>query len=1073
MTGWQFTPYALAVFGAALLCGAVALRAWQRRIPGANTLALLMLAAFVGSVGYTLELLGADLSTKIFWAKSQYLGLIIAPPAWLALALQLSGREAWLTRRTLAGLSIVPLLTLLLAFTNERHGLIWSATQLDSTGPFLALELTHGPWFWLYVAYAYTLFALGTTLVIRTALRWPRQYGSQTAIVLVGSLLPWVGNVIDLTRASPLPQLSLTPFASAFGGLIFAWGLSHFQLFDIAPVARDALVESLHDAVLVLDEQQRVIDVNRTARRLLDVHGQGRPAAEALVHHPDLLARLRHETATQIEIALRTADGPRDYELRFSSLKDRSSQRRGRLVVLHDITKRRQTETALRRRDAILEALARISEQLLISDAGARSTPTLDGVFPIVLAQLGQAADVSRAYLFQNSLSPKGVLLTTHRHEWVAQGQTSQLSNPYTQNFNYAAEGFGRWVELLQTGQPVFGLTRDFPAPEQVVLALQKVRSVLVVPIFCQGQWWGCLGFDECESERVWSNAEMEALRSAASALGAALTHAARVAAEREHNRYTMLLHDIARVAIEAHNFPTLLQALTDHLRELFDADHCFLNLWDERQHKPIPVAASGPFRDQFAAIRPQPGEITLTASVLSAGQVLGVEDALDSPYMSASIARQFSIRSAMALPLLAGGHSLGSAIVAFSQPHAFTPAETERGEQAAKQVALAVAQAQLFRATAEEHGRLQAVIESSRDGLFLIGLDRRLLIVNAPALQLLRLPGHPDEWIGRPFRQALGLIRKQTPEVTRSILTEMRRVQHGDEAPGEGDFALPPRNVHWLSLPVMAGEAPLGRLIVLRDVTQDYQIAEMRKDLTHMMVHDLRSPLGTISTALEFLHADVSGQLGPDQNQTLTIARESTALTLELVNAILDVSRLESGQVMLERLPVALPELVAQTLHLQSPMATARELRLESYVPGSLPSVWADGELIGRVLQNLVGNAIKFTPAGGRIRITAMTESSDRPHVVITVSDTGPGLPPNIQARLFQKFVSGQPAQGRRGSGLGLAFCKLVVEAHGGRIWVENRPGRGATFIFTLPLAFPLSETMAYNTGSESSPDT
>jgi PAS domain S-box-containing protein len=1071
VTSWQFTPYALAVFGAALLCGAVALRAWRRQMPGANTLALLMLAAFVGSAGYTLELLGADLTVKVFWAKAQYLGLTAAPVAWLTLALQLSGREEGLTRRKLVGLSIVPLLTLLLVFTNERHALLWSATRLDSTGPFLALQLTHGPAFWLFVAYAYAFFALGAAFIVRTALRWPRQYGWQTAIVLAGSLLPWIGNVVDLTGVSPLPQLSLTPFASALGGLIFAWGLSRFQLFDIAPVARDTLVESLLDPVLVLDDQQRVIDVNPAAQRLLDVRGQGRSAAEALARHPGLLAGLRHETGTHIEIALQTADGPRDYELRFSPLHDRSGRRRGWLVVLHDITQRRLAETALQRRDAILQALARISEELLISDADDSSTSILDGVLPNVLAQLGRAADVSRAYIFQRHRSSEGVLLTSQRHEWVAPGQISHLNNPYPQNFDYHAEGFERWAEFLQTGRPVFGLSREFPDRERAVLASQTVLSVLVVPIFCQGKWWGALGFDECATERAWSSVEIEALKSAASELGAALTRAAHEAAEREHNRYVMLLHDIARVAIEARDFQTLLQSLADCLRELFDADHCFLNLWDELQHRPIPRAASGPFRDEFARASPQPGELTMTASVLSAGHVLIAEEALASPYLSASIAQKFSVRSAMALPLLASGRSLGSAIVAFSQPHAFTAKEVERGEQAAKQAALAVAQAQLFRATAEEHGRLQAVIESSRDGLFLIGLDRRLLIVNAPALQLLRLPGHPDEWIGRPFRQALGLIRQQTPEVTRPILTEMRRVQRGDEAPGEGHFVLPPRNVHWLSLPVMAGEAPLGRLIVLRDVTQDYQIAEMRKDLTHMMVHDLRSPLGTISTALEFLHTDVAGQLGPDQDQTLTIARESTALTLELVNSILDVSRLESGQVVLERMSVALPELVAQTLHLQSPMAAARELRLESHVPEGLPAVWADGELIGRVLQNLVGNAIKFTPAGGLIRIAALIENSERPHVVTTVSDTGPGLLPNIQARLFQKFVSGQPSHGRRGSGLGLAFCKLVVEAHGGRIWVENRPGRGATFIFTLPIALPASEIMTYNIDRQSSP--
>ena len=110
------------------------------------------------------------------------------------------------------------------------------------------------------------------------------------------------------------------------------------------------------------------------------------------------------------------------------------------------------------------------------------------------------------------------------------------------------------------------------------------------------------------------------------------------------------------------------------------------------------------------------------------------------------------------------------------------------------------------------------------------------------------------------------------------------------------------------------------------------------------------------------------------------------------------------------------------------------------------------DTELIGRVLQNLIGNAIKFTPAGGVIRVSAHRDTVDARRVVMSVSDTGPGLPPEVQARLFQKFVRG--AGSGRGSGLGLAFCRLAVEAHGGRIWADSTPGQGTVFRFTLPVS-------------------
>ena len=187
-----------------------------------------------------------------------------------------------------------------------------------------------------------------------------------------------------------------------------------------------------------------------------------------------------------------------------------------------------------------------------------------------------------------------------------------------------------------------------------------------------------------------------------------------------------------------------------------------------------------------------------------------------------------------------------------------------------------------------------------------------------------------------------------------------------------------------------------------------------------------------------------------------LEIALENSATMLKLVNRILDMSQLESGQMPLERAPVSLAELITETLHAQSLLAADKNLRLESEAPPLLPPVWADVSLIGRVVQNLVSNAIKFTFAGSLVRVTVeeMAQQDNGPlsHLCVSVSDNGPGIPPELQSQIFQKFVTGR--QRESGSGLGLAFCKLAIEAHGGRIWLESEPGQGATFIFTLPIA-------------------
>jgi signal transduction histidine kinase len=292
--------------------------------------------------------------------------------------------------------------------------------------------------------------------------------------------------------------------------------------------------------------------------------------------------------------------------------------------------------------------------------------------------------------------------------------------------------------------------------------------------------------------------------------------------------------------------------------------------------------------------------------------------------------------------------------------------------------------------------------------------------------------------------------LKRQSPAVARAVLAELRRLKRGDEPAAEGEVGLATRTLHWLSLPVLAGAAPLGRLLVLRDVTEERLVQELREELTHTLVHDLRNPLNNIRMALELLDQISVGVATQQQTEVQRIARGSTEHMLGLVNAILDVSRLESGQMPVSREPLRLRALAAEVMSLQQPLARDKHLVLENCVPDDLPEVPADAGLIRRVLENLVGNAIKFTPEHGCVRLSAAADEGED-QVVVTVRDSGPGLPPELRGSLFQKFVTGR--QGGHGTGLGLAFCKLAVEAHGGRIWVESEPGAGAVFGFTLPL--------------------
>ncbi len=403
--------------------------------------------------------------------------------------------------------------------------------------------------------------------------------------------------------------------------------------------------------------------------------------------------------------------------------------------------------------------------------------------------------------------------------------------------------------------------------------------------------------------------------------------------------------------------------------------------------------------------------------------------------------------------PLLMQDQSCGVllAVNRSDQPD-FTQADVDLLMAIAAQIVSAMQHAELFRAVEEERERLRAVVKSSRDGVILLGVDLRLLVVNRPALRFLGLPDEPGAWIDRSLWDVVHTLRDRARHVVKIVLGEMRRIRDGDDLPHDGEVKVGLRTIQWVSWPVRGDVQLLGRLFMMRDVTNARLLDQFRDDLTHTMVHDLRNPLTGIHAALTLLLRGAGDSLLEGQRHIISIALLSAERMVKLVNAILDTSRLETGQMPLKPVVFRFSDVVRDSAKLQKLTITQHELNFINAVPEDIPLVLADKELVERVLQNLMGNAFKFTPAGGEIAVRATVESDMPDKLCISVSDTGPGIPPEIQRNLFTKFVAGQ--QTERGSGLGLAFCRMVLEAHGERIWVAQTSEQGTTFTFTLPLA-------------------
>lgn len=359
---WQQTVCVSPLYVAAIVCTALALCAWQRRsAPGARAFSLLMLAAAEWSLAYALSLASADQEAKLFWVRVRYFGIVTVPGAWLTFALLQTGKRKWATRRNFLLLTVEPLVILLLVWTNEHHGLYWTKVWQSPVGPLEVIEATPGVFYHIHVLYSYLLIIIGSFALVRMILRSSRLYRWQSLVALIGAIGPLAGDVLSTFRLHPvLSRLDTTPFFFALTGLMMAWGVLRFRLLDIVPVARDAVIESMSDAVIVLDDDNRLVDLNPVAEGIVGQLASevvGQPAQQVFSRWPDLVERYSRIAQTHAEITVgREGEGQRYFDLRISPLRNWRGRLTGRLIVFRDITDHKLIERELQAAKEAAEA---------------------------------------------------------------------------------------------------------------------------------------------------------------------------------------------------------------------------------------------------------------------------------------------------------------------------------------------------------------------------------------------------------------------------------------------------------------------------------------------------------------------------------------------------------------------------------------------------------------------------------------------------------------------------------------------------------------------------------------------
>lgn len=339
------------MIAAALVCVFIAVSVWPHRKNNSETIPiiLLLLGIIEWVVAALIGLLDQNLSHKILWAKFEYIGVVSVPLALLVYVLFHSSQR--LNAKRLAWLAIIPVLTLVLAWMNGNHGLIWATYTPYLENGLVLSKKTYGIGFWVYWVYSYLVLLAATILTIRIMLVSARMFRWQSILVVVGILMPWAGNLLYVLHISPFKDLDLTPLAFSITAIMLSIGMFRWQLFDIKPIAQAAMIAGMADGLMILDNQDRVVDVNPAAQAILGLNRQdivGKHKQQVIVDWLPLEDRPDRALGKTIEIMFPGGREKRDYEFSDSPFYEKSGFLGGRIIFLHDVTDRNRLEESLR-----------------------------------------------------------------------------------------------------------------------------------------------------------------------------------------------------------------------------------------------------------------------------------------------------------------------------------------------------------------------------------------------------------------------------------------------------------------------------------------------------------------------------------------------------------------------------------------------------------------------------------------------------------------------------------------------------------------------------------------------------
>ncbi len=398
---FQFDPYALLMLLASLISAILAITIWRRRPgPGLTPYAIMLAAVCVWSLANMIRLIVANQTVQYILLSIAYLGITTVPAAWLAFALQYTGRGRFLTRTLIGLFFIEPILTQIAIITNPSHMFFFNPVTYEQVGEYWELIAGFSTGFWIHAVYSYILILLGTIILIAAIIRSPKLYRGQIGWLLVACFAPWVANALTIFYLSPLPDyVDLTPMAFTITGLATAWAMYRFRLMDIMPVAKDVVVKTMADALFVLDSRDRVVDANPAALALLASDTDAvmwKPVKEVFAGITGLLEQVADRAEETVsEVSVKKDAGESIFASRLSPILDQRGEISGQVILLHDITDLKRANAEMAKAREIAEAANQLKSQFLANMSHELRTP-LNAIIGYAQLQLaGMAGDLS------------------------------------------------------------------------------------------------------------------------------------------------------------------------------------------------------------------------------------------------------------------------------------------------------------------------------------------------------------------------------------------------------------------------------------------------------------------------------------------------------------------------------------------------------------------------------------------------------------------------------------------------------------------------------------------------------